>query len=150
MKIRRAQAKDTSTLTAIALRSKQSNGYDTEFMQACREELTVTDRHLHSSEYWLAETDVVCGFAALRFATDAGVADVESFFIDPPFQGQGVGRLLWQKLLERATQQETRMLQLAADPAAVGFYEVLGFRVTGLVPSGSIAGRTLPRMTLSL
>ena len=62
----------------------------------------------------------------------------------------GIGRRLWQKLVESARAQGIKHLRLDADPSAVPFYETLGFRTVREVPSGSIAGRTLPHMTITL
>ncbi|OED38816.1 hypothetical protein AB833_18160 [Chromatiales bacterium (ex Bugula neritina AB1)] len=148
--MRRARPADVHTLTQIAFRSKQSNGYDDKFMQACKMELAVTESDLESSEFWVAERDALCGFVCLRLIEGSAAGEVASFFIDPDHQQQGIGSLLWQALLQRARQLELTNLQLASDPAATGFYENLGFRVSGQVPSGSIAGRTLPQMTLDL
>ncbi len=38
--IRLARPEDAATVTALAFRSKASNGYDAAFMAACRDELT--------------------------------------------------------------------------------------------------------------
>ena len=38
--LRRANPEDAAALTALAFRSKASNGYDRAFMEACRAELT--------------------------------------------------------------------------------------------------------------
>ncbi len=149
IEIRRARPEDAEVLTELSIRSKASNGYDEAFMAACREELTVTEQSLDDGEYWVAEGDVLCGCACLSADPDGRAGEIHAF-IDPDWQRQGIGRLLWQKLLERAQENRLQRLYLDADPAAVPFYESLGFEVTGEAPSGSIPGRTLPRMTLNL
>jgi len=58
--------------------------------------------------------------------------------------------LLWQKLVERAKAKKLVTLHLDADPFSVPFYKALGFEVVGEVPSGSIAGRSLPHMTIAI
>jgi len=150
IKIRRARPEETGVLTDLSIRSKRSNGYDDLFMAACREELTVTEESLAAGEYWVAESDVVCGCACLLADPDSRSGEIHAFFIDPQCQRKGIGRRLWQKLLDRAKEQGLDALRLDADPAAVPFYEALGFEVTGTAPSGSIAGRRLPRMTLAV
>jgi N-acetylglutamate synthase-like GNAT family acetyltransferase len=119
-------------------------------MAACREELTVTEESLGEGEYWVAEAGAVRGCACLSADPDGRAGEIHAFFIDPDWQRRGIGRLLWQKLLERANGQDLERIYLDADPAAVPFYEALGFEATGESPSGSIAGRTLPYMTLHL
>ena len=150
IEIRRARAEDVDLLTELSIRSKRSNGYDEAFMAACREELTVTGQSLCDGEYWVAEGDDLCGCACLSADPDGRAGEIHAFFIDPDWQRRGIGRLLWRKLLERAQESGLVRLYLDADPAAVPFYEALGFEVTGDSPSGSIAGRTLPHMTLVL
>jgi len=148
--IRKARADDTGELTDLIMRSKSSNGYDEAFMAACYDELAVTPERLVEGEYWLAEADALCGCACLLVDGNGTSGEVHAFFIDPDFQGKGIGRLLWQKLLERANAQGLSKLHLDSDPFAVPFYQAMGFIVTGQTPSGSIPGRFLPYMTLSL
>jgi len=150
IKIRKARPEDVKDLTELSIRSKRSNGYDEAFMAACREELTVTEDHLADGEYWVAESGVVCGCACLTADPNGRSAEIQTFFIDPDWQRQGIGRLLWRKLIERARAKELAELHLDADPFAVPFYEALGFGVIGETPSGSIAGRSLPHMTLAI
>ncbi|MGI9487707.1 MAG: GNAT family N-acetyltransferase [Geminicoccaceae bacterium] len=149
IEIRRARSDEADFLTDLSMRSKRSNGYDDAFMEACREELTVTASRLEEGEYWVAQSDVVCGCACLLDVSD-GYGEVHAFFIDPDFQRQGIGRALWLKLVERAKARDISVLSLDADPAAVPFYRVLGFVEVGKAPSGSIEGRTLPRMEIRL
>ncbi len=151
MKIRRARVEEINVLTDLAMRSKQSNGYDDGFMAACLDELMVTEERLTEGEYWVANSGgVVCGCACLLADLENNSGEVQAFFIDPDWQRKGVGRLLWQKLVERAKTQRLVKLHLDADPSAVPFYQALGFEIVGEVPSGSIAGRSLPYMTISI
>ncbi|MBT3373681.1 MAG: GNAT family N-acetyltransferase [Rhodospirillaceae bacterium] len=154
MKIRPARPDEIGVLTALCMRSKQSNGYDDAFMAACREELTVTQADLAVGEYWVAEAvaeaDAVCGCACLLAEPNARSGEIHAFFIDPEQKRQGIGRLLWQKLLERAQDRQLVELYLDADPNAVPFYQDLGFVVVGSKPSGSIPGREIPHMRITL
>lgn len=161
--IRRALYSDCTALTSLCFRSKQSNGYDDGFMEACRGELTVTRETLEQSECWVAQhlegqhsdnAPALCGCACLTLPSNTlsekqtPVGEVGLFFIDPGWQGNGVGRLLWETILKRAESHGLHELVLDADPFAEGFYAKLGFEVIGRVTSGSIPGRTLPHMRL--
>lgn len=148
--IRPAQIADAAALTELILRSKKSNGYDDAFMAACAEELTVTQKVLSEENYWIAEDDGLAGCAALLSDPAGQTGEVTAFFIDPARQRQGVGRELWEQLADAARTAGITTLRLDADPAAVPFYQALGFEVAGEVPSGSIPGRSLPHMTLTL
>ena len=158
--VRKARPDEAAALTDLCIRSKQSNGYDDAFMAACRDELTISENRLQGGEFWVAVDDGdrgdggLCGCACLDVDVD-GTADspegeVHAFFIDPDRKRQGVGRLLWQKLLERAEANGLSKLYLDADPFAVPFYEALGFIETGDAASGSITGRRIPHMIYSI
>lgn len=79
VEIRRARSDEADVLTDLAMRSKQSNGYDDAFMAACRDELTVTTESLRKAEHWVADNGTVCGCACL--ATDGDGLTRRSPFI---------------------------------------------------------------------
>lgn len=144
--LRRARTDEAGELTELSMRSKRSNGYDEAFMKACREELTVTAERMTAGEYWVAETDEICGCVCLLTNAHSPVGEIHAFFIDPTWKRRGIGRMLWQKVVERARAKELSILCLDADPAAVSFYQAMGCQIVGNTPSGSIKGRMLPRM----
>lgn len=149
--IRRPRPDEAKALTELILRSKRSNGYDEAFMSACVPELTVTTRRLAENEFWLAEANGrLCGCACLAAGAAEGIGQVLAFFVAPGLQRRGIGRALWGRLVERARARNIGRLELDADPFAVPFYQAMGMRTVGAVPSGSIAGRTLPRMAIQL
>lgn len=151
LQIRLAKPHETAILTELSMRSKRSNGYDDAFMDACREELTVTVERMEEGEYWVADSGIICGCVCLTpINSDKNTAEINAFFIDPDWQRKGVGRLLWAKMLERAAHQGITALVLDADPDAVPFYKAMGFETIGETPSGSIPGRVLPRMSIKL
>ena len=149
-KIRLARAADAPALTDLVLQSKQSNGYDDAFMAACADELRVTPNQIAHGHFWLAEDGDPLGCVNLVLNSAKHEGQVESFFIAPEAKRKGIGRALWQVVFETAQNETVKRLTLDADPAAVSFYEAMGFRTFREVPSGSIAGRMLPQMELVL
>lgn len=134
-------------LTELALRSKGHWGYSAEFLDACRPELTVRPEQL--ADILVAESDgVLAGFRLL--VVDGVRGELEALFVDPPFIGSGVGRVLMDEVLATARARGVQTLILDADPGAEAFYARFGARTTGLIPSGSIPGRSLPRMEFDL
>lgn len=149
--LRPAEVSDVGPMTDVSIRSKQSNGYDDAFIDACRDELTITAARLCQGEYWVAVDGAeIIGCASLSPDEGHRTGMVHSFFIDPDYQGRGIGRLIWTLLLQRADAYAMTEVRLDADPNAVPFYEAMGFEVVGLSPSDSIPDRALPHMTLSL
>ena len=64
--------------------------------------------------------------------------------------GSGVGGMLLAEVLATARARGIRSIVLDADPGAEAFYARFGARTTGVTPSGSIPGRSLPRMEFEL
>ena len=145
--LRAARAGDEPGLTELALRSKGHWGYSADFLDACRPELTVRPAQL--ADILVAESDgMVAGFRLL--VVDGAHGELEALFVDPPFIGSGIGRLLLDEVLSTARSRGVQTLVLDADPGAEAFYARFGARTTGLIPSGSIPGRSLPRMKWDL
>lgn len=150
IKIREARPEEAELLTDLTFRSKQSNGYDNAFMEACRERLVVTQERVRRSAYWVAVSDSICGAVCLDIDPDGHSGEIHSFFVEPDMKRKGIGRLLWTNLLDHAKAKGLSTIRLDADPAAVSFYQASGFEIKGDAPSGSIPGRRIPHMVYRL
>jgi GNAT superfamily N-acetyltransferase len=150
-RLRPAADGDCEALSALAVRSKGHWGYDADFLEACRAELTVTPQQLASQAVVVADADGLgpVGFAALRLTGDSS-AELTDLFVDPPWIGRGVGRALWDDAVARARAGGCGSIDIEADPYAEPWYGARGAVTVGRVPSGSIPGRTLPLMRLAL
>ncbi len=135
-------------LSALALRSKGHWGYDEEFLAACRDELTIPPDEVLARRTTVAELD---GSVVGMYTIDGAppVAELGQMFVDPEHIGRGVGRALWTHAVGRARAEGIHTLTIDADPFAEAFYLAMGATRTGSVPSGSIPGRVLPRLTFS-
>ncbi|MET8685170.1 GNAT family N-acetyltransferase [Streptomyces sp. NPDC004732] len=140
--IRPARPGEASLLSDLALRSKGHWGYDAEFLESCRDELTLRDAELAGRRTAVAERDGrVVGFATLEGAPPQGVLGM--MFVDPCAIGEGIGRLLFTHAVETAEALGFTQFTIDADPNAEPFYEAMGGVTISRVPSGSIPGRTL-------
>jgi GNAT superfamily N-acetyltransferase len=149
--IRQARLDEAEQLTELALRSKASWGYSEEFMAACRDELTFTAAKLAAWDVWVAVVNErLAGMLALRFEPEAAKAEIEDFFVEPALQGRGIGAALAAAALAACRLKGVQLVSVDADPNAEAIYRRFGFRSTSRSPSGSIPGRTLPRMELQL
>jgi GNAT superfamily N-acetyltransferase len=128
--------------------SKRSNGYDDAFMDACADELRVHPKQITLQSYWIAEEGQLMGCVCLN--QNGATGTINTFFIHPDHKRKGIGRALWEQVAQVAAAKELTLLKLDADPAAVPFYEAIGFRTVSEAPSGSIPGRMLPHMHLTL
>ncbi|QDY79774.1 GNAT family N-acetyltransferase [Streptomyces qinzhouensis] len=124
----RPTADEARAATALILASKAHWGYDTAFLDACREELTVTPADVRRRRIVVAETadGVLAGVASLDGGPPTG--EIGLLFVAPELIGTGVGRALYAHLVEEAGALGCTGLTVAADPHAVGFYRSLGAR----------------------
>jgi N-acetylglutamate synthase-like GNAT family acetyltransferase len=84
LKLRAASVTEADELTALCLRAKAVWGYDNEFMEACRAELTVTPERIGKSSFQVAEIDSnVVGFTQLS-CMGGGVAELNSSAVKNP------------------------------------------------------------------
>lgn len=124
-------------------------GYDSNFMEACRGELTFEPRDLRSTAMAVAETDgKVVGVAQVKVAGNE--ADLLKLFVEPTTLRGGVGRSLFVWAIDQASIRGANRLVIEADPDAVPFYRRLGAEDYGFAPSASIPGRMLPRLVREL
>jgi GNAT superfamily N-acetyltransferase len=147
--IRPARATEAGILTDLALRSKAYWGYDARFLEACRDELTVAANEVTRRRAMAADRDGhILGFTTLEGEPPTGVLGM--MFVDPQAIGHGIGRLLFEHTIAAGRDLGFTQLTIDADPNAEPFYRAMGAVRTGNVPSGSIAGRVLPQMVVTI
>lgn len=143
--LRPGRRDEARLLSDLALRSKGHWGYDADFLDACREELTLTPDAAAEAVTAEVRGDVVAFHLLEELdAPDAGRGRLAMLFVDPAAIGSGIGPLLYGDAVAKARARGWRSLVLDADPGAEPFYLRMGARRVGEVPSGSIPGRVLP------
>ncbi len=143
--IRAPDIDELPALSELCLRSKAVWGYDAAFMAACRSELSFEPRDLDSSRIAVAARGSgVLGVAQVRVA--GREADLLKLFVEPAALRGGVGQALFAWASDVAREMGAQRMTIEADPEAAPFYRRLGARDAGLVPSGSITGRMLPKL----
>lgn len=149
MRLRPPRADELADLTELCLRSKAVWGYDAAFMAACRQELTLHPRDLETPMQ-VAETDDgrVIGLAHIRIA--GCEAELARLFVEPVLLRCGAGRVLFAWAMAEARRLGADHMTIEADPDAAPFYQRMGARLDGEAPSGSIPGRMIPRLVLTL
>ena len=150
MQIHAALPSQTETLTRIALAAKRHWGYPERWIEIWTPLLTFTPADLAQADFFVANVDdEVAGFYSLTVAGPR--AELENLWVLPAFMGQGVGRGLFEHALLRARELGCSILEIEADPNAVGFYEKMGARIVGQ-HIGEVDGqpRLLPIMEILL
>jgi GNAT superfamily N-acetyltransferase len=149
MELRPGRPAEAAVLTGLALRSKAHWGYDEAFLEACRDELTLQPRDLTGGRSLVAEEDGrVLGFTTVSGEPPGGA--LAMMFVEPDTMGRGVGRLLFERTMDRARGLGFARLTIDADPHAEAFYTAMGAVPIGATPSGSIPGRVLPLLEITL
>nr|WP_216665411.1 GNAT family N-acetyltransferase [Pseudoruegeria sp. HB172150] len=147
--LRPARADELPALSDHCLRSKSHWGYDADFLEACRAELTLTPETLARGPLMVAEIDGRLA-ATVQLIPDGDGAELAKLFVDPDFIGTGLGKYLFRWAEDEARRRNIRRLHFSAEPLAVPFYRAMGAQVTGEEPSGSIPGRMLPVLEKTL
>jgi N-acetylglutamate synthase-like GNAT family acetyltransferase len=149
VRIRPAAGHEAADLTELAVRSKGHWGYDAAFLTACRDELTVSPADCDGSRVMVAEQNhTVVGFYQLTGESPTG--ELVALFVDPAAIGSGLGRRLLRHALDRARELGMSSVIIDADPYAEPFYVRAGARRIGAVASGSIEGRVLPQLEMTV
>jgi GNAT superfamily N-acetyltransferase len=136
-------------LSELALRSKAHWDYSDEFIDACRDELTLDPDEVVAHRATVAVLDArVVGFFTVVGEPPYG--EIAMFFVAPEQIGTGTGATLLDRLRADARAQGFTRLRIEADPNALGFYEHHGAVRIGDAPSASITGRSLPVLELDV
>jgi GNAT superfamily N-acetyltransferase len=127
--IRPARPEELPFLDELVLRSKSHwTGGRIQDVQSVTPKLTAED--ITAGHATVAEEDgVPVGFYTLDEHED--YLGIGLLFVDRPFIGTGVGRLLWNHLTQRAAALGARMIAVGAEPRAEGFYQRMGMTSQG-------------------
>lgn len=148
--IRQVDPKEADTLIQIALSAKRHWGYPERWMEIWAPLLTFTPVYFEENESWVA----VDGEKPIAFYTlqnKNGISWLENLWVLPEYIGRGVGKEMFLHAVTRARRRGFKILQLEADPNAMGFYEKMGMKKIGARYS-EVDGspRILPIMEMNL
>ncbi|MBC6974765.1 GNAT family N-acetyltransferase [Bacillus sp. Xin] len=142
MIVRKASLNEANELSHIALTSKATWDYSEEFIQACKEDLTITDDYIVNNYVYVLENEgIKIGFFSFqRKEEDA----LDFLYLHPNYKGKGYGKLLWQSVVEKAAELGIKSFTIDSDPNAKGYYMKMGAKLIGETPSTVFKGRVLP------
>ena len=130
IEIGRASPGDADALTRIAFASKRYWGYPERWISRWSETLTITPEFVRDNGVYAA----VAGGEPVGFYALSGTGhelDLEHLWVSPAWIGSGVGRLLFEHAVDRATSRGAKHVEIEADPNAEGFYLRIGARRVG-------------------
>ena len=150
--LRTAIPDEAAIMSGLALRSKAYWGYSQEFLDACRQELSVSSQDIAAEIYRHAVAENkgrIIGFYALK-RLSAKEFELEALFVEPDHIGTGIGRALMNHAIKSVALQSGTSIIIQSDPYAARFYEAAGGVLIGKRESGSIPGRYLPLYEITL
>jgi GNAT superfamily N-acetyltransferase len=151
IEIRRAEPRMADELTRIAHAAKAHWGYPESQIASWRDELTLTAEFIRSN---LVHVAVCAGEPVGTYALigSGRRLELEHFWIDPRWVGQGLGRALFEHATYEAVGLGATTLEILSDPHAEGFYLRMGARRTGEKPApvDDDPDRVLPRLLYDL
>jgi ribosomal protein S18 acetylase RimI-like enzyme len=125
LQIRRVLPEEADVLTGIALSAKAHWGYPKRWMEIWTPQLTFSPQYFEETESWVAVVENK-PIAFYTLHEKNGSAWLENLWVLPEHIGQGVGRRLFLDAVSRSRKMEYKVMQLEAEPNAVGFYEKMG------------------------
>ncbi len=147
-RICRAQAADAERLTELAHAAKRHWGYPAKWIRLWRDDLSVSTSFIRRHPVFCAVRERrVIGFYAL--SRRSARFELEHMWVHPDHMGAGVGRRLFRHALRTARAEQGKILRIASDPNAEGFYRRLGARRVGEIASRP-ATRKLPLFEVEL
>ncbi|PHA02286.1 GNAT family N-acetyltransferase [Bacillus pseudomycoides] len=142
MIVREALLKEANELSNLALSSKATWNYSEEFILACKEDLTITERYIKNNYvYILEEKHEIIGFFSFQRKE---VDSLDFLYLHPSYKGKGYGRILWEGVIQKATELNIKSFTIDSDPNAEGYYIKMGAKLIGETPSTVFKDRLLP------
>ena len=148
MNIRAAKPEEADQLSQLALRSKGYWKYNADFLEACRDELTISAKDIAHYPVFVLKKQQIIGFYSLY--RQGYQAELTNFFLEPDVIGCGYGKHLWQHAVSTAQALGFKQLLIQSDRHAAGFYQKMGAQRIGESVSSVQPGRMLPLLCFAL
>ncbi len=131
---RKADLKDLNQLNKIAYESEAYWGYDERFMSIFKEKYAIDEEFLKQSEtFVMRDEEGIIGFFCIK---NHGLeATLEHFYIRVDQIGHGMGRKMWDLMLEVCLLLKVKSLSWVTSPGAILFYTKMGSNRIGEVSS---------------
>jgi GNAT superfamily N-acetyltransferase len=139
--IRKALSNEANKLSDLAIASKSYWGYDHSYLEVAQKHIKVTAKDIQEDLVCVIENnDNILGFYHFRYIEP----ELVWLFVDPKYIGQGIGRLLWDHLLQSNIKNKINEFFIKSDPNAEAFYLKQGALRIGTKPSTVDKAMKLP------
>lgn len=129
IKIRKFKEEDAAAVASIIRRANRvtlKNYYLAELIEAqCRRNRKIDIiRKSKGRNFFVAVEGASKVMGVMGIRDD----EITNFFVDPNFQGVGIGRKLFERILQYAKKYKYKQLSVRSSLYAVGIYKKLGFK----------------------
>jgi GNAT superfamily N-acetyltransferase len=150
LQFRHVHPDEADILSQIAYSAKAHWGYPERWLEIWKPQLTFIPEYFQTGESWVAVLEEI-PIAFYTLHERDGIAWLENLSVLPEDMGKGVGRQLFIHAINRSRASGHKILQLEADPNALGFYEKMGMRkIGGRITEVDGRPRVLPIMEICL
>lgn len=146
---RKADSEDLNQLNKIAYESEAYWGYDEKFMRIFKKKYTIDDEFLKQSETFVMNDDEsIIGFFSIK--KHGLEATLEYFYIRVDQIGCGMGRKMWNLMLEVCLMMNVETISFVTSPGAIPFYTKMGSVRIGEVCSTIDPSHRIPAFKFQL
>ncbi len=126
-----ATREDIEELNALAFAAKASWGYPKHYLEIWTEEITVKPELLQNNRIFkvINKNNELLGFYGLEGTPPKLI--LEGFWVKPEAMGKGIGRALFQHMLQIAFSLKAQFVEWESDPNAYPFYVRMGAKTVG-------------------
>lgn len=144
IKFNRAKPIDVDIINNLLRKSKQHWGYDENFINTFMDLYKFTaDQITAIKTYLMISEDKVLGMYGFKINTNNEL-QLDSFFIDPEYIGQGLGKKMWLECINTGLKYNRGSFVIEADPNAEEFYIKMGCYKIREIDSSVQKGRLVP------
>lgn len=144
----KASPSDAPILSSIAKKSKKHWGYSDEQIEKWENEFLITSEEiLNQIVFFLKTNNETIGFYSLW--NKEGKYELEHLWLLPNFIGKGLGKKLFDHLINTAKRKKVNTFCIISDPNAESFYIKMG-AIKIDEKESSIPGRMLPILQYSI
>ena len=150
--IRVLRIEELDFVSDLAVRSKGHWGYSQDFLNACKEELSITPGEFDNSKFHfrvMEQENKIIGYYAVCHL-DSNTYELDALFVEPTFIGKGIGKQLMDHAKALVKEIGGTKIILQAEPNAEPFYVKAGADIVGKKESQSIRGRYLSLLEIDL
>jgi N-acetylglutamate synthase-like GNAT family acetyltransferase len=147
MHIELAKISDINSINQVIESAKRYWGYSDELMDVWLPELLLKPEDFDKRTIWVIKKEKqIIAISSLVFLSN-GICELEDFWISPAHMGGGIGRKMFQFIINHLEEIKAVKLVIISDPNAEAFYNKMGAIKVDLFASKP-AGRMLPIMEL--